>query len=277
MAIADSKNHDYHLVDLSPWPIFASMSVFMLSVGAVLSFHDKGYWLMILGLISVLYVLTAWWRDVIREANTGYHTPVVRLHHRYGFLLFIVSEIMFFVAWFWAYFDVSLYPDEAIQFMRTALTGGYWPPKGIETLDPWHIPFINTLILLTSGTTVTWAHHALINNDRDGVKWGLLCTIILGVIFTSFQIYEYHHATFDFSGHIYGASFYMATGFHGFHVVIGTIFLIVCYGRLLAGDFTAEQHIAFESATWYWHFVDVVWLFLFVVIYVFGAGTVVNH
>jgi cytochrome c oxidase subunit 3 len=187
-------------------------------------------------------------------------------------ILFIASEVMFFVAWFWAYFDASLYPGEAIQAARTELTGGHWPPEGIETFDPWHLPLINTLVLLTSGTTVTWAHHALQHGDREGLKWGLVLTVALGGLFTIFQVYEYQHAAFGFSGHIYGATFFMATGFHGFHVVVGTVFLLVCLLRALAGHFTTHHHFGFEAAAWYWHFVDVVWLFLFVVIYILGAA-----
>jgi len=277
MADAHAKKHDYHLVNPSPWPFFGSLSAFILAVGAVLFFHDSGPWVMLIGLMGVLYTMVSWWRDVIIEANSGDHTPVVQLHHRYGMILFIASEIMFFVAWFWAYFDASLYPGEAIQYSRTELTGGHWPPEGIETFDPWHLPLINTLILLTSGTTVTWAHHALLEDNREELIWGLILTVGLGALFTVFQVYEYQHAAFGFSGHIYGATFFMATGFHGFHVIVGTIFLLVCLLRALNGGFTPKQHFGFEAAAWYWHFVDVVWLFLFVVIYIIGAGTPAAH
>ena len=166
MADSHAKNHDYHLVDPSPWPVVSSIAVLILAIGAVQYMHDGTPWVMLLGLAGVLYAMVVWWRDVIIEANQGDHTPVVQLHHRYGMILFIASEVMFFVAWFWAYFDVSLYPGEAIQVARSELTGGEWPPKGIETFDPWHLPLINTLVLLTSGTTVTWAHHALQHDDR---------------------------------------------------------------------------------------------------------------
>ena len=277
MADAQAKKHDYHLVNPSPWPFVGSLSAFIMAVGAVLYFHDSGPWVMLIGLMGVLYTMVSWWRDVIIEANSGDHTPVVQLHHRYGMILFIASEVMFFVAWFWAYFDASLYPGEAIQFSRTELTGGHWPPDGIETFDPWHLPLINTLILLTSGTTVTWAHHALLEDNREELKWGLILTVGLGALFTVFQVYEYQHAAFGFSGHIYGATFFMATGFHGFHVIVGTIFLLVCLLRAMNGGFTPNQHFGFEAAAWYWHFVDVVWLFLFVVIYIIGAGTPVVH
>jgi cytochrome c oxidase subunit 3 len=225
------------------------------------------------GIIGVLYTMFAWWVDVTREAeHQGHHTRVVQIHHRYGMIMFIASEVMFFVAWFWAYFDVALFANEAIQYQRQEFTGGIWPPKGIETFDPWHLPLLNTLILLTSGTTVTWAHHALLHDDRKGLKQALWLTVILGVLFTICQVYEYSHAAFSFSGHVYGSTFYMATGFHGAHVVIGTIFLAVCLYRTYLNHFTPKQHLGFEFAAWYWHFVDVVWLFLFAAIYWWGAG-----
>jgi cytochrome c oxidase subunit 3 len=225
------------------------------------------------GAIGVLYTFIAWWRDVVREAQYGgFHTRVVQISHRYGMILFIASEVMFFVAWFWAYFNTALFPDAGPEVARIAFTGGVWPPKGIETFDPWHLPLLNTLILLTSGTTVTWAHHALLEDDRQGLKWGLILTIALGATFTCVQAFEYSHAHFNFAGNIYGATFFMATGFHGAHVIIGTVFLTVCLARALAGHFTPKQHLGFEFAAWYWHFVDVVWLFLFACIYVWGSG-----
>ena len=278
MADAHAKHHDYHLVDPSPWPAIGGLAAFILAIGAIMYFHDGGWWLMALGFASVLYTMIMWWRDVVIEAeHGGYHTPVVQLHMRYGMILFIASEVMFFVAWFWAYFDASIYAGEAIQAARVEHTGGHWPPDGIATFDPWHLPLVNTLILLTSGTTVTWAHHALQHNDRDGLKWGLICTVVLGALFTCVQAYEYAHAAFDFSGNIYGATFFMATGFHGFHVLVGTIFLTVCLFRALSGHFKPDHHFGFEAAAWYWHFVDVVWLFLFACIYVWGAGTPAAH
>jgi cytochrome c oxidase subunit 3 len=273
MADAHAKHHDYHLVDPSPWPAVGAASAFVTAVGAIMWFHGNAPWALIIGLLGVAYTMVAWWRDIINEAQyKGDHTKVVQIHLRYGMIMFIASEVMFFVAWFWAYFDVALFPDEAIQASRVAVTGGQWPPEGIATFDPWHLPLLNTLILLTSGTTVTWAHHALLQGDRQGLKWGLLLTVILGALFTSVQAYEYGHAAFSYAGNIYGATFFMATGFHGFHVLIGTIFLTVCLLRALAGHFSPQQHFGFEAAAWYWHFVDVVWLFLFACIYVLGAG-----
>lgn len=280
MTAARAKpNHDYHLVDPSPWPILGAAAAFVMAVGAIMwmkhiSFGTvrPGSYVFGAGVIALLYVLYSWWSDVIKEAvHGGFHTRVVQISHRYGMILFIMSEVMFFVAWFWAFFDASLFPGEAVQYDRASFTGGVWPPKGMEVLDPWHFPLLNTLILLTSGTTVTWAHHALLKNDRFGLKAGLILTILLGATFTAIQAYEYIHAPFAFKGSIYGATFFMATGFHGFHVIIGTIFLLVCLGRAFAGHFTPKAHGGFEFAAWYWHFVDVVWLFLFSCIYVWGS------
>jgi cytochrome c oxidase subunit 3 len=275
---ADARTHPYHLVDPSPWPIIGAASAFTTALGGAIYMRGGTYWILIVGLAGVAYTMFGWWRDVVIEATRGDHTAVVRLSHRYGMILFIASEVMFFVAWFWAYFDAFFLHDQAAQVARVAYTGGVWPPAGVETFNPWHLPFFNTLLLLTSGTTVTWAHHALINNDRDGLKWGLVLTIILGVSFTCVQAYEYTHAGFAYSGNIYGATFFMATGFHGAHVIIGSIFLTVCLLRAMAGQFDAEHHLGFEFAAWYWHFVDVVWLFLFSCIYVWGTwGAVAAH
>ena len=280
MADAHAKpNHDYHLVNPSPWPLIGAISAFLLTSGGVLSMKKMtlgglalGPYIMGLGALGVVYVMISWWRDVVDEAQAGDHTRVVQIHHRYGMMMFIASEVMFFVAWFWAYFDASLYAGDPMQYARAELTAGTWPPKGIATFDPWHLPLLNTLILLTSGTTVTWAHHALLEGDRKGVKAALWLTVILGALFSLCQAYEYGHAAFGFSGHIYGATFFMATGFHGAHVLIGTIFLAICLYRVYIGQMSTRQHLGFEFAAWYWHFVDVVWLFLFAAVYVWGAG-----
>jgi cytochrome c oxidase subunit 3 len=281
MAEAHQRQHDYHLVDPSPWPAVGAVATFMLALGLIAWMHNLfpgAPLLFAAGAIGVAYTMIAWWIDVTREAeHQGHHTRVVQLSHRYGMILFIASEVMFFVAWFWAYFNTALFPADPHMVARTELLGGTWPPKGIETFDPWHLPLLNTLILLTSGTTVTWAHHGLLHNDREALKWGLILTVALGLAFTAVQAYEYSHAAFGFKGHIYGATFFMATGFHGAHVIIGTIFLIVCLFRVLKGHFTPTHHLGFEFAAWYWHFVDVVWLFLFAWIYVYGAGTPAAH
>ena len=275
MADAHAKNHDYHLVAPSPWPAIGAVSAFIAAVGAVTWMHGGTSIVLGIGLALVLYTMFMWWRDVIAEAHAGDHTAVVGIHLRYGMLMFIASEVMFFVAWFWAFFDASLFTGEAKMAARIAATGGIWPPKGTVVFDPFHLPLVNTLILLTSGTTVTWAHHALLNNDRKGLVNGLILTVLLGLTFTGVQAWEYGHALFAFSnangGNIYGSTFFMATGFHGFHVIIGTIFLIVCLARALKGDFTPQQHFGFEAAAWYWHFVDVVWLFLFAAVYIWGS------
>ncbi|QXQ07012.1 cytochrome c oxidase subunit 3 [Sphingosinicellaceae bacterium] len=267
--MAAGKTHSFHIVNPSANPLLAAFSALVLASGAVSWMHKLGAWapwMFGIGAVLVLYTFYRWWSDVVHEANAGDHTPVVQLHHRYGMILFIASEVMFFVAWFWAYFSAALYPSGA------EVIGGVWPPKGIEALDPFVFPLLNTMILLLSGTTVTWAHHALIHGDRKGLKQGLWLTIVLGLCFSAIQAFEYHHAEFGFAGSIYGATFYMATGFHGFHVIVGTIFLMVCLARAYRGDFTPRQHFGFEAAAWYWHFVDVVWLFLFVSIYVWGSN-----
>ena len=267
----EQAKHDYHLVEPSPWPILGSLSLFLLTLGGVLYMHDIMPWVLIAGSVLTSLTMIFWWRDVIAEGQQGHHKPVVQLHLRYGMILFIASEVMFFLAWFWAYFNASLFPDDMAMAVRSELYDNVWPPKGIETFNPWDIPFANTLILLLSGTTVTWAHHGLLENNRKALTQGLAATIALGMLFTALQAYEYMHATFALSGHVYGAVFFLATGFHGVHVVIGTIFLIICFFRALKGHFTPQNHFGFEAAAWYWHFVDVVWLFLFASIYIWGA------
>ncbi len=272
--MAHEKNHDYHIIAPSIWPFLGAMSAFVMLFGAVLWFHDYTPLIAVVGLLGVLYVMYGWWSEVVAESQAGDHTPVVSIGLRYGVIMFIASEVAFFSAWFWSFFKHAIYPmaDVATKTTATAYgADGVWPPVGIETFDPWHLPLINTLILLCSGCAATWAHHAVQEGDRDGLKWGLLIAVLLGVLFTVTQAYEYSHAAFGFAGNIYGANFYMATGFHGFHVIVGTIFLAVCYIRALKGHFTPEKHIGFEAAVWYWHFVDVVWLFLFMAVYIWGA------
>jgi cytochrome c oxidase subunit 3 len=283
--MAATKNHDYHILPPDQWPLIGAFSALALTGGGVMWMHDNPYgkFVFLLGLLGVLTTMFSWWSNVVREAHEGHHTPVVQLHLRYGMILFIASEVMFFVAWFWAFFTAALFPapievvDGATQVIADATAVATWPPKGIEVLDPFGFPLLNTFILLCSGTTVTWAHHSLIHGDREGLKKGLWCTILLGLLFTSIQAYEYIHAPFAFKGNMYGATFFMATGFHGAHVIIGTIFLIVCLARAYKGEFTAKQHFGFEAAAWYWHFVDVVWLFLFVSIYVWGGWGAPTH
>ena len=290
MADAHTKNHDYHIIDPSPWPFIGSIGALVIAIGGVVWMQSiqnpeastmgmSGPWVFVLGLIIVLYTMYAWWADTIKEAHAGDHTPVVSMHLRYGMIMFIASEVMFFVAWFWAFFDAALFPAEAIQEARVAYTGGVWPPAGIAVLDPLHLPLFNTVTLLLSGTTVTWAHHALLEGDRKGLIWGLALTVVLGVIFSAVQALEYAQAPFAFKESLYGATFFLSTGFHGFHVLIGTIFLVVCLVRALRGHFTEKQHFGFEAAAWYWHFVDVVWLFLFFAVYIWASvgATIAAH
>ena len=267
--MAHAKNHDYHILPPSIWPFAISVAAFVMLFGAVLLMKGSGFWLFLVGLVMVLYCMYGWWADVVTEANEGDHTPVVRIGLRYGVIMFIMSEVMFFAAWFWTFFKHALYPMDPAG--HSPLVSGVWPPAGIETFDPWHLPLMNTLILLCSGAACTWAHHALVHeNNRKDLITGLALSIVLGVFFTILQAYEYSHASFGFAGNIYGASFFMATGFHGFHVIVGTIFLGVCLIRAMNGAFTQDNHIGLEAAAWYWHFVDVVWLFLFASIYVWG-------
>ena len=274
--MAHAKNHDYHILPPSIWPLLGAVSTFFMLFGGVAwmrpmamteNFSIEGPWLFLMGLAGVLFVMFSWWSDVVREGETGDHTPVVRIGLQYGYILFIISEVMFFVAWFWAFFKHALYP----MGPESPLRDGVWPPEGIVPFDPWHLPFINTLILLLSGVAVTWAHHAFLHeNDRKTAINGLAVAVFLGVAFSFLQAYEYSHAAFGLADTAYGGVFYMATGFHGFHVIIGTIFLFVCLIRMIRGQMTQEAHVGFEAAAWYWHFVDVVWLFLFASIYVWG-------
>lgn len=278
--------HDYHIINPSAWPMIGSFSAMLMMFGAVAGFHGlfgiaKGNFVAFyVGLGLVLFTMLGWWLDVIKESKAGDHTPVVQLGLRYGMIMFIASEVMFFVAWFWIFFEMALFPSRPQGIEDVVTAWSTWPPQGVETLDAWQLPLVNTLILLLSGTTVTWAHHALQQGDRKAVTLGLILTVILGALFTAIQAIEYHHIFahhYFFSDEaassgLYGSAFILATGFHGFHVLVGTIFLIVCLLRVLAGQFTPTKHFGFEAAAWYWHFVDVVWLFLFAFVYVIFGG-----
>jgi cytochrome c oxidase subunit 3 len=259
----------YHLVDPSPWPIVGAFGGGLLLTGIVFAAHWGNYFVLAAGFAVVALTMFMWWRDVLRESATpGLHSPVVRLGLRYGMTLFISSEVMFFVGFFWAFFHFAIFPEHVLGVANPT-----WPPPGIHTFDPFRIPFLNTMILLLSGCTVTWAHHALLVNNRKQLILGLGITILLGLSFSTLQAVEYSEAPFHFAGGgIYPSIFFLATGFHGFHVIVGTCFLIVCWLRARGGGFTPTQHFGFEAAAWYWHFVDVVWLFLFIFIYVWGAG-----
>tara|TARA_B110000971_G_scaffold215546_1_gene249223 strand:+ start:608 stop:1423 length:816 start_codon:yes stop_codon:yes gene_type:complete len=262
-----AQRHGFHLVDPSPWPLVSAMASLSFTTSAVQYMHgySGGGWTCLLSFIALLMAAAVWWRDITREGTfQGHHTAIVQVGLRYGMLLFIASEVMFFFAFFWAFFHSSLAP--AIDI------GAIWPPKGIAVFNPWEIPLLNTLILLLSGVTVTWAHHAIVAGDREGVILGLLFTVGLGAIFTCVQGVEYVESAFCISDGVYGSTFFMATGFHGFHVLVGSIFLVVCLIRQINYHFTKQHHFGFEAAAWYWHFVDVVWLFLFVTVYWWGGA-----
>lgn len=267
------QNHPYHLVAPSAMPILSSFSLLALAMGGLFFMHNKpfGIPLLIAGLVSILACMFFWWRDVVREGHVEHHhTSVVRNGLRVGMGLFICSEVMFFVAFFWAFFNASIFPMEPLQ-ETWAIKEGVWPPASIQTLDAWELPLLNTLILLLSGTTVTWAHHELLMGNMKTVKTALWLTVLLGLSFTILQGFEYHHATFHFKDGIYPSTFFMATGFHGFHVIVGTLFLAVCLARVYKGNLIPTGHLGFEFAAWYWHFVDVVWLFLFIWVYWWGG------
>nr|ALO77281.1 cytochrome c oxidase subunit 3 [Scraptia sp. SCR02] len=262
--MSSHKNHPFHLVDVSPWPILGSLSALMLMTGMIKWFHFFNTTLFFMSLVSMMLIMYQWWRDISREATfQGHHTLSVSLGMRWGMILFITSEVLFFVSFFWSFFHNSLAP--AIEI------GMLWPPKGIEVFNPIQIPLLNTLILLTSGLTVTWAHHSLMENNYKQAFQGLLITVILGMYFTMLQGFEYYESSFSISDAVYGSSFFMATGFHGLHVLIGTTFLLVCLIRLMKNHFSQVHHFGFEAAAWYWHFVDVVWLFLYISIYWWGS------
>lgn len=259
------KTHPFHIVEPSAWPLLSALAALATVIGLILFMHGQHWHVLAAGSAFLIFTAIMWWRDVVNESlRQGLHTDAVHLGFRYGMVLFIASEVAFFGAFFWAFFHAALDPLEA--------TGGVWPPKGIKPFDPFEIPYLNTLILLLSGTTVTWAHHALIEGRVKEMIRLTGITILLGMLFTSFQAFEYIHAPFAFKDGIYPSTFYLATGFHGVHVIIGTIFLIVCFFRARKGHFTPTDHFGFEAAAWYWHFVDVVWLFLFISVYWWGGS-----
>nr|YP_009320063.1 cytochrome c oxidase subunit III [Clithon retropictum]AVG72778.1 cytochrome c oxidase subunit III [Clithon retropictum]BAV89893.1 cytochrome c oxidase subunit III [Clithon retropictum] len=254
----------FHLVEFSPWPLTGSMGALFLTLGLAGWFHGYSMSTMVLGLVLIALTMVQWWRDVIREGTfQGFHTGKVSKGLRWGMILFIVSEVCFFFAFFWAYFHSSLAPSPEL--------GSCWPPVGINPLNPFEVPLLNTAVLLASGVTVTWAHHALMEGDRINGIQGLIATVVLGVYFTFLQGGEYYEAPFTIADGVYGSAFFVATGFHGLHVLIGSSFLLVCLVRVWTQHFSPTHHFGFEAAAWYWHFVDVVWLFLYLSIYWWGC------
>nr|YP_010183914.1 cytochrome c oxidase subunit III [Lispe assimilis]QVG62678.1 cytochrome c oxidase subunit III [Lispe assimilis] len=260
-----NHNHPFHLVDYSPWPLTGSLGALFLTSGMIMWFHQFNFMLLILGIIIIILTMIQWWRDISREGTyQGKHTLNVTTGLRWGMILFIVSEVFFFLSFFWAFFHSSLSPNVEI--------GSTWPPSSIISFNPFQIPLLNTCILLSSGISVTWAHHSIMENNFSNSFQSLLITVILGFYFTSLQYYEYLESSFSMADSIYGTTFFLATGFHGLHVIIGTIFLSVCLMRQMNYHFSSNHHFGFEAAAWYWHFVDVVWLFLYISIYWWGSA-----
>lgn len=313
--MAGAVEHDYHILPPSPWPFLSGLAALVWGAGMVVFFAglvprtgespmlefffakgldsfqdgyrpvadkvgaDGGWILLVVGILFASYVMFGWWRDMARESAAGDHTPVVDIGLRYGMIMFIMQEAMFFVGWFWMFFELGLFHKMRAAWnpdvLENASAYADTMAPGVKAVDPWNLPLLNTIILLLSGTTVTWAHHALIHGDRKAAKWGLGLTVLLGLFFTGVQAYEYlelFHERNDgypwLSNDAYGSAFFMATGFHGLHVLIGTLFLAVMYLRLVRGGLRPEKHFGLEAAAWYWHFVDVVWLFLFAFIYI---------
>nr|YP_008239398.1 cytochrome c oxidase subunit III [Rhynchopsitta terrisi]YP_010937526.1 cytochrome c oxidase subunit III [Rhynchopsitta pachyrhyncha]AGQ54629.1 cytochrome c oxidase subunit III [Rhynchopsitta terrisi]WKW95535.1 cytochrome c oxidase subunit III [Rhynchopsitta pachyrhyncha] len=258
------QTHSYHMVDPSPWPIFGAIAALLTTSGLIMWFHYSSSHLLTLGLTSTLLVMLQWWRDIVREGTfQGHHTPTVQKGLRYGMILFITSEVFFFLGFFWAFFHSSLAPTPEL--------GNQWPPAGVMPLNPLEVPLLNTAILLASGVTVTWAHHSITEGNQKQAIQALTLTILLGLYFTTLQATEYYEASFSITDSVYGSTFFVATGFHGLHVMIGSSFLLVCLLRLIKFHFTPNHHFGFEAAAWYWHFVDVIWLFLYLTIYWWGS------
>jgi len=259
--------HPYHLVDRSAWPLLTAFAIFFMLLGVVLGLHHAiqpfGFPFFVIATAVTAVLLFFWWGDVIKESFAGYHTEEVARGLRLGFILFIVSEVMFFFSFFWGFFYLSISPSVYI--------GCQWPPFGITPIHAWGVPLLNTLCLLLSGVTVTYAHRAVLENDFDLARTGLYSTLCCACAFMAFQFFEYLFAPFNISDSAFGSTFFMLTGFHGFHVLVGSIFLRVCQIRHANYQFTPARHLGLEMAIWYWHFVDVVWLFLFAVVYVWGG------
>lgn len=252
------------MVDPRPWPLVAAFGAFILTSGLVVWFHERSLRVFFFGIAILGFVSFCWWRDVVREGTfLGYHTLIVTNGLRCGMILFIVSEVMFFFSFFWAFFHRALAPTYQI--------GCCWPPVGVEVIDPFAVPLLNTVVLLSSGVTVTWCHRAILEGDLNNSLVSLFFTVFLGAFFTGLQAWEYIEAPFTIADRVYGSTFFVATGFHGLHVLIGRIFLMVCLFRLYFGHFSRGHHFGFEAASWYWHFVDVVWIFLYLFIYWWGS------
>lgn len=261
--MSNHANHPFHLVDQRPWPLTGAIGAIITITGIIKWFHQYNQHLLLIGIIIIIVTTIQWWRDIVRERTyQGLHTKIVTKGLRWGIILFIISEVFFFISFFWAFFHRRLSP--------TIDLGSLWPPIGINPFNPLQVPLLNTAILLASGITITWAHHRIIENNYNQGLQGLFITVTLGIYFTILQGYEYIEAPFTIADSVYGATFFVATGFHGLHVIIGTTFLLTCLLRQLKMHFSSYHHFGFEAAAWYWHFVDVVWLFLYISIYWWG-------
>lgn len=253
----------FHLVEFRPWPLTGAVRALLITSGLAAWFHNISTIPLTLGLILIFITIIQWWRDVIREGVfLGHHTSYVVTGLRIGIIFFILSEVIFFLSFFWAFFHRSLAPTPELSS---------WPPQGIIPINPFGVPLLNTATLLASGVTVTWTHHSLLQGKYKNSNLSLLFTIILGIYFTYLQLLEYIDAPFSIADRVYGSTFFVATGFHGLHVLIGSSFLLVCFFRALFYHFSSTHHTGFEAAAWYWHFVDVVWIFLYLCIYWWGS------
>nr|YP_009113896.1 cytochrome c oxidase subunit III [Gastrocopta cristata]AGC52861.1 cytochrome c oxidase subunit III [Gastrocopta cristata] len=254
----------FHLVEFSPWPLLGSALLTCMPLGLIYYIRIGTPYLLAYGMACTAMVAYLWWRDIVREATyQGHHTTYVVKGLKLGVMLFILSEVCFFFAFFWAYFHSSLAPSVEI--------GSVWPPVGITTLSAFQVPLLNTSVLLLSGVSVTWAHHAIEEGKYNSAISGLLLTTLLGLYFLFLQFGEYKETSFSIADSVYGSTFFMATGFHGLHVAVGATFLFVCLIRMILYHFNTTHHVGFLAAAWYWHFVDVVWLFLYVSIYWWGS------
>nr|UGN61360.1 cytochrome c oxidase subunit III [Typhlocybinae gen. 1 sp. 1 BY-2021a] len=258
------NNHPFHLVNKSPWPITGSIGLMTMMSGTIMWFNGMMSINMIIGLTVILMTMLQWWRDVTREASfQGIHTNKVVTLMKMGMIMFILSEILFFMSFFWAFFHSSLSPSMEI--------GMNWPPMGIETFNPINIPLLNTLILISSGVSITWAHHSILKKNYMKMNQAMMLTVFLGLYFSMLQLYEYIESPFSIADSVFGSTFFMATGFHGLHVIIGTMFIMVSTKRAISLHFSSDHHVGFEASAWYWHFVDVVWLYLYLSIYWWGS------
>lgn len=254
------SNHPYHIVTIRPWPLITSFNIIFFLIGLIKWFYYLNLDLIFISLLALLLSLYQWWRDVVREGTfQGIHTSRIIKNLKIGIILFIISETFFFISLFWAYFHIALSPRIEIGIL--------WPPKNIIIFNPYDVPLLNSIILITSGITITWSHHLLLNNNKSSAINVLIYTIFLRALFSLCQFYEYYQAPFTIADSVYGSIFYVTTGFHGIHVFVGTLFLSVCLIRIINNHFSRNHHIGYEAAIWYWHFVDIIWLFVYIWIY----------